>query len=292
VEISEKQGLKGTAPNTELSAQDAKQNKLVSHYFRAIFEVITSEFRYVTDLHVFRGVFYVPMTDSMGRELTNKLFPSLGLIIETHEHLLRLLIETLPSADDLGLEDVRHLERKTTPGYLDADAITDVSGARAFDMKAWGLTLETLEIGFCNPALVRHADELERVQGQLQRCAPARMPFTDGPRASWAVRVAEAMIKISHFLKVNIAYIANYATARDLVEAFEGEQFVTLSRVEQRPLLRGLRLRDFMIKPIQRVCKYGSLLKEVLKYTADETCCQIIKRAEDEVNEVTKVRGC
>ena len=79
--------------------------------------------------------------------------------------------------------------------------------------------------------------------------------------------VAAAFSKMAEYLKVYSIYCSNQDTALRLVEEQEKKlpKFAKWLKVSQKRFLsRGLDLRDFLIKPTQRICKYPLFLRELI----------------------------
>jgi len=85
-------------------------------------------------------------------------------------------MKTVPSMDDLGLADTRHLESKGSCSYYDVEAINNASNRLIATMKEWGETLKKLEVGMCQPDLVRTEEDRSLVFDEL---------------GQWAVRVSK-----------------------------------------------------------------------------------------------------
>jgi hypothetical protein len=85
--------------------------------------------------------------------------------------------------------------------------------------------------------------------------------------------VASAFTKMAEYLKVYSVYCSNQDTALKLVEDAEKrvpafKKWITAN--QQKFLSRGLDLRDFLIKPTQRICKYPLFLRELIENTAPD----------------------
>ncbi|OAJ36249.1 hypothetical protein BDEG_20442 [Batrachochytrium dendrobatidis JEL423] len=101
-------------------------------------------------------------------------------------------------------------------------------------------------------------------------------------------------------LKVYSIYAANYPAAMKLAYSLQGRPEVKemMQKWMNNPEVRGLSLESFLIKPVQRICKYPLLLRELEKHTerAGNTVDQANLRAAAEkieavvtlVNEATR----
>jgi chromosome segregation ATPase len=65
----------------------------------------------------------------------------------------------------------------------------------------------------------------------------------------------------------------------------KGEVKIFLEDVYKNPIVRQLDLSGFLLKPVQRICKYPLLLREMIKYTAtDSSDLIVLNRAIDRMN--------
>jgi len=268
----------GEEPGTEdeYSPELVKDDIHVTHYFKTAFEMISSEFKYVTDLFLADKAFVGPLTDSVGKDRTESMMPCWGDILRVHERLLGMLMETLP--------DVRQLERDfgnnnallmTMPGsatgkggaapirrpsYVmeNSDLLDSVAGASAPTLKAHAVKLDVLED--CYSRLLESGRFLSETQRR------DRVEFI----SAWIVRQSDVFNKFAPFLKAANPFISNYHNAVETLESFAGEELALMQKLELNPLLKNLKLRDFLIKPVQRVCKYPLLYREMIKYAPDE----------------------
>ncbi|KAI9201937.1 uncharacterized protein BJ171DRAFT_601297 [Polychytrium aggregatum] len=82
-------------------------------------------------------------------------------------------------------------------------------------------------------------------------------------------QVGDLFIQISEGLKIYTLYCSNYPHALVKLQAARNSRAVAkfLDQCQQLPQSRNLTLANFLIKPVQRICKYPLLLKEMLKNT-------------------------
>ncbi|KAJ1500786.1 Myosin 10A, isoform D [Coelomomyces lativittatus] len=73
-------------------------------------------------------------------------------------------------------------------------------------------------------------------------------------------------------------YCMNYSDAIHLLKKLSGSKssfMKWITQTQKQPECKGLDLASFLLKPVQRLCKYPLLLKEILKFTpafhSDET---------------------
>jgi len=88
------------------------------------------------------------------------------------------------------------------------------------------------------------------------------------------VIIGRAVMESGEFFKNYLPYCTNQKNAMDtLQELCVNSQFEAFlaERADIVPACRHLTLKDMLIKPIQRVCKYPLLLRELLKCTEEDT---------------------
>jgi len=97
------------------------------------------------------------------------------------------------------------------------------------------------------------------------------------PQSASTMTLGECFLKLSDYLKMYTQYCANQNTAFTLLRALrKGDnphsKFIRFcAEVTELPESRGLELQGFLIKPVQRLCKYPLLLRELIKYTPPHT---------------------
>lgn len=83
------------------------------------------------------------------------------------------------------------------------------------------------------------------------------------------VNLGEIFLEMAEQFKVYEEYCANQQNALSLYEGLkDNEEFVAfLESCDQNPRCRNLPLFSFLIKPVQRICKYPLLLKDLIRDT-------------------------
>ena len=267
----------------------------MTHYFKSVMEVVTSVFNYVTDLYLANHVFVTRMYEQLGRERTETMMPSWRDILRVHEQLLFMLIETIPDIKSIetnfGNEDPIQpsapggISQRRSSHVLDsALAIDKTAGASAGKLKEAALKLDAIDEVF---ARLLESGRLLTIEQREQR---------DQLVSTFVQKQCAVLSKLSPFLKTANVFISNYHNALEVLESFSGEDLALLERLEADPLLKNLKLRDFLIKPVQRVCKYPLLLREVIKYARDEDtkvlglkCQTQLMSIADQVNTMMKL---
>jgi len=83
--------------------------------------------------------------------------------------------------------------------------------------------------------------------------------------------VGDAFLKIAEYFRTYTVFCGTREHYAVLYERLlkENSKFAKFlrTRVVEVPAIRGLDLSSYLIKPVQRLCKYPLLLKELLKYT-------------------------
>eukprot|EP01105_Mastigella_eilhardi_P005770 TRINITY_DN1746_c0_g1_i2.p1 TRINITY_DN1746_c0_g1~~TRINITY_DN1746_c0_g1_i2.p1 ORF type:complete len:778 (-),score=176.68 TRINITY_DN1746_c0_g1_i2:96-2114(-) len=93
-------------------------------------------------------------------------------------------------------------------------------------------------------------------------------------------------LKSGQYLKLIEFYCANYtASHKILAKKMDDPRFVSfLAEVYENSRLKGLTLADYLIMPMQRLCRYPLLLKDLLKHTDESSPqCGSIKTALDAI---------
>ncbi|KAI9141760.1 Dbl homology domain-containing protein [Paraphysoderma sedebokerense] len=108
-------------------------------------------------------------------------------------------------------------------------------------------------------------------------------------------KVGDIFLVVAQFFRMYNIYCANYPEAQAflLSQADNVDLKLFLQYCYLKPECRSLDLDSYLLKPVQRICKYPLLLKEILKYTdtthpdhADLTAaCNLISKVVDTVNE-------
>jgi len=86
--------------------------------------------------------------------------------------------------------------------------------------------------------------------------------------------IGNEFLKIAEKLKVYKEYCSNYPLAisllRELTQKPDVKNLLTKLSTENAEC-RGLNLEAFLIKPVQRICKYPLMIRELIKYTSKES---------------------
>ncbi|GAM27245.1 hypothetical protein SAMD00019534_104200 [Acytostelium subglobosum LB1] len=87
----------------------------------------------------------------------------------------------------------------------------------------------------------------------------------------FAESIANGFISMAEFLKTYVVYCSNQQKALQTYNALKGKNAATITSLLNRKECRSLAFDSFLIKPVQRVCKYPLLLRELIKSTPSTT---------------------
>eukprot|EP01132_Coremiostelium_polycephalum_P009367 gene9367-11506_t len=118
-------------------------------------------------------------------------------------------------------------------------------------------SLEEINILFSN------VEQLLMVNKELYK------KFSAGP--DFIKSIAEGFISMADFLKSYFVYCSNQQKALATFSGLRGKNCSYLGYLLSRRECRSLPFDSFLIKPVQRVCKYPLLLRELIKSTPQST---------------------
>ena len=90
----------------------------------------------------------------------------------------------------------------------------------------------------------------------------------------WNSSIGEIFLKLADFLKIYTVYVSNQSNQVKTIESFSHHRgFINcllrnVTEFEMKDLI-FCDLHSYLIKPVQRICKYPLLLKELLRFTDD-----------------------
>jgi len=108
--------------------------------------------------------------------------------------------------------------------------------------------------------------------------------------------IGQIFLKTVQFLKVYSIYSSNYATAIATYDHLKTENKEFLSFLQENEIkqeCKGINLMGYLIKPVQKICKYPLIFKELLKQTPPRhpdydnilQCYKKVEEIADYVNE-------
>ena len=139
-------------------------------------------------------------------------------------------------------------------------------------------------------AIAGRMQRLKRLDAPPEGLTESQHEFKVAEVLKMAKSVSSVMIKYGHFLKTAIPYVINFEEALKLLERLvdvNPAAEVLVHKCEEHPSVKksNLLLRDLLIKPVQRVCKYPLLFREIIhfleKVNAPEDCLAMAQKAID-----------
>eukprot|EP01128_Nolandella_sp_AFSM9_P004550 TRINITY_DN2055_c0_g1_i1.p1 TRINITY_DN2055_c0_g1~~TRINITY_DN2055_c0_g1_i1.p1 ORF type:complete len:950 (-),score=155.91 TRINITY_DN2055_c0_g1_i1:257-3049(-) len=158
---------------------------------------------------------------------------------------------------------------KTEQDYLsDLDVIIDVYQLPLVDQGL--ITSEQCKVLFANVSDLRALN-------QSQMLAPLQERFDAASSAGLSlssIKLGDLFVQISAHLKVYTEYCANQPNALAMLKNLKNDnkEFNQFDSDLQNhdPAVRGLDMLSFIIKPVQRLCKYPLLIRELIATTDKE----------------------
>ncbi|KAI8922660.1 hypothetical protein BC831DRAFT_474959 [Entophlyctis helioformis] len=108
--------------------------------------------------------------------------------------------------------------------------------------------------------------------------------------------MGDIFVEMAEEFKIYNVFCANHPAAIEYIQSLKSNEFLTfLQYCTLRPECRGMDIGSFLLKPIQRICKYPLLLRELSKHTherhTDYLSLQAASQAiSDVVNYVNEMR--
>ncbi|KAJ6233259.1 faciogenital dysplasia protein [Anaeramoeba flamelloides] len=119
------------------------------------------------------------------------------------------------------------------------------------------------------PLIFSHTKMIETVNSMILDNLNKAYPQDEDEIAN--MNVGKIFIQIAEFLKVYTQYCSNHENAVNTVVKYSSnssfQQLIENNKLNI-PQVRNLELLDFLIKPIQRICKYPLLFRELLRSTS------------------------
>eukprot|EP01104_Vermistella_antarctica_P013387 TRINITY_DN4034_c0_g1_i1.p1 TRINITY_DN4034_c0_g1~~TRINITY_DN4034_c0_g1_i1.p1 ORF type:complete len:691 (+),score=138.33 TRINITY_DN4034_c0_g1_i1:296-2368(+) len=139
-----------------------------------------------------------------------------------------------------------------------------------------------------------NAETIVGVNNSLFDGLKERIPDPENPSPDTCI--GDLFVQMSAFFKMYTMFCSNYATSLATVERLTkaNKEFDTfLNEVSADQRLRGMNFFAFLIKPIQRVCKYPLLLRDLLKHTPEshpdhENCKLALQKLNEVVAQVNE----
>ena len=135
------------------------------------------------------------------------------------------------------------------------------------------------------PLLFGNAKEIERANKELSLRLDKCVGQFSNEEKSVLFYVASTFLEMAPKLVVYDRYCKNYDRAMELYGVMKDEPKFSAAMERQRNMwgqrVNGLLLSDFLIKPVQRICKYPLLFKALINYTdPNHSDLALLKQAE------------
>ena len=160
--------------------------------------------------------------------------------------------------------------------------------------------LETLESVFMMPIQfqqVLSAEQFQRLFSNAAMLKPIheelvqKLKDETAAASSAGVHVGAAFLALCQYMKMYTVYCANHDSAVALLEELKQDKAFmhTLGVCETDRHARGQGLASFLIKPVQRVCKYPLFFRELLGFTpADDPDHAALAEAKARIDDVVR----
>ncbi len=260
------------AITTEIPITD-EEIKALSNYFKAVFELVTSEFNYATDLVAANLLLLQPLQEKFGIGLAVRIFSIWTTIMNNHDVLLTRKKNELVLLNDDGNEtgDDRILRLNSHTSM--------VNSLESVKLKKIAQDLDRFEDSINASFKYINENRLERNKLEKLRDEIDRL----------ARNLALILKDANDILEVSVSYIANYPSALQYLDDLANTkpaaiQFI--NQLESNPIFRGLQLRDYLIKPVQRLCKYPLLVREMVKYSKNPQTKQLLEDSQKSLQKI------
>eukprot|EP00158_Paraphelidium_tribonemae_P002923 Partr_v1_DN25782_c0_g1_i1_m74648 putative guanine nucleotide exchange factor len=121
------------------------------------------------------------------------------------------------------------------------------------------------------------SNELTDIFSNWQQLMPVNktlfQEFVKCKRGALLEKMGEAFLKVADFLKLYTMYCGNHGKAVAAIQKLQksDQKFMHFIKdIQNRDDYTGLNLESYLLKPVQRICKYPLLLREILKKTPAE----------------------
>ncbi|KAK5581055.1 hypothetical protein RB653_001083 [Dictyostelium firmibasis] len=111
-------------------------------------------------------------------------------------------------------------------------------------------------------------------------------PKLDESSLTFIDHIANGFVSMADFLKSYFVYCSNQQKALSTFSALKGKNCTYLAYLLTRRECRSLPFDSFLIKPVQRVCKYPLLIRELIKTTPQDS-----KSYENLINAQSKIES-
>mmetsp|Transcript_7144 Transcript_7144/g.12770 ORF Transcript_7144/g.12770 Transcript_7144/m.12770 type:complete len:994 (-) Transcript_7144:3465-6446(-) len=250
-----------------------QKNKL----FYGLLELVTNEYKYVLSLQICFEIFVQPISEGFGNDYAGALFPGWQAISRTHEKILVNLAE----ASRGSWAKLQRIVIKGVSGSKKRDSIGPPAGLKnkrkvMIDLAA---ELDAVQLWHDTNILDQEAlltdEDAERFATILRE---------------WSIDVSRRLEETCDNLKVSSTYIRNYNDATRKLDRWSKtmpELQKTIVKLGGNPINKGLGLTAYLIKPVQHICRYPLLIREVHKHAVDKESQDIVLTCQIRLIEVT-----
>lgn len=115
--------------------------------------------------------------------------------------------------------------------------------------------------------------------------------LTDDEYTKGGEYIGEAFKTICQYLKMYTLYCANHEHATKIIDGLKGnaEFQKTLAICQTDPRTKGENLASYIIKPIQRICKYPLFFREIISHTSqDHSDYALLVETKEKIDDVVK----
>ena len=132
-------------------------------------------------------------------------------------------------------------------------------------------------------------EEYEKLFNDLEPIAAVSRELIRRLKTGGDRKIGESFLALAEFLKCYKTFCARHQTRADMLKSIltRNSDFNTfVLEVKKLPESRHLHLEDFLMTPVQRLCRYSLLLRELKKYTEDDRQVQELDLAMKKIDAI------
>jgi hypothetical protein len=220
---------------------NAKQRRMRR---KVLEELVVTEDSYVNDLRLMAKYYLIPLKKMLSDDDLNSIFSNLPTLLHVNTEILAALQERVKVPNLTILTPIDGiLSPRLQPSQIQPQPQTQ-------------------------PQAQPQPQPQPQIQTQTQDPTPTVSNETNSEPEDCLV--ADVFLKNADYLKLYTTYTIGQTEALEAVQKLRQRYAafkVFLEVTQKKPQCRNLDLKAFLIKPVQRICKYPLLLRELLKYT-------------------------